>query len=258
MSLGIVVNGSEGIVLAADSRVTLDVKRGNQGQPSVYYDNATKLLSFAKQPHIGAVTYGVALIGNRTPHSYIPEFENGLENGRLSVLEFTQKFSTFFRHRLKSEPKRPPGTETYFIVGGYNNRASYGAVYTFSLPSEPTPVRKREEGNFGIDWGGQWDIVGRLINGHGPELLSALHSDQTLSEDQRHRIETTLKQFGFPTPYAVLPLQDCVNLATLLIRTTISMQSFSLAERGVGGPIDVATITQAEGLRFLQKKVVTG
>lgn len=259
MSLGVVIKGSEGIVLAADSRVTLDVKRGNQSRPPAYFDNATKLLSFTKQPHIGAVTYGVAIIGNRTPHTYIPEFENSLEGGRLSVEEFTQKLKTFFRHRLKSEPqKRSPGAETVFLVGGYNDGASYGEVYTFSLPSESPPIRKRREEQFGMDWGGQWDIVGRLIQGHSLDLLPALHSDQTLSDDQRNTISAALKRFEFPIPYEVLPLQDCVNLATLLIRTTISMQSLSLASRGVGGPIDVATITQAEGLKFMQKKTIKG
>lgn len=259
MSLGIVVNGTEGIVLAADSRVTLNITRENQTQPSVYYDNATKLLSFTKQPHIGAVTYGAATIDNRTAHSYIPEFENTLEDTRLSVREFAQVLSAFFLRKLENEPTpRPLGTDTWFIIGGYNDGASYGEVYTVGLPSSRLPVRQRAEGEFSINWGGQWDIVGRLILGHSFDLSAALHSDQTLSQDQRQTIDAVLKRVEFPIPYGVLPLQDCVNLATLLIRTTIAMQSLSTAERGVGGPIEVATITQTEGLRFLQKKIVKG
>ena len=44
MSLGIVIKSPEGIVLAAESRVTLTVN-GQNGQPShmVNFDNATKL-----------------------------------------------------------------------------------------------------------------------------------------------------------------------------------------------------------------------
>lgn len=53
MSLGIVVNGPEGLVLAAESRGTLTstLPPGVSGSPiHVNFDNATKILSF-KEPH---------------------------------------------------------------------------------------------------------------------------------------------------------------------------------------------------------------
>jgi hypothetical protein len=55
-----------------------------------------------------------------------------------------------------------------------------------------------------------------------------------------------------------LPLQDCVELATFLIRTTIIAQGLSVDLRGVGGPIDVAIITRTEGLQYIQQKNVHG
>ncbi len=84
MSLGIAFKGLEGIVLAADSRVTLTTQMPSPLGPTgpimlipSTYDNATKLLKVRGQEHIGAVTYGVGAIGlaePRTAHSYIPEF----------------------------------------------------------------------------------------------------------------------------------------------------------------------------------------
>jgi len=96
MSLGIVIKAPEGIVLAAESRVTLTANQ-DKNQIHVNYDNATKLLSFA-EPHnyVGVVTYGLAAIGLRSAHSFIPEFESALPDNRISVCEFAEKMRDFF------------------------------------------------------------------------------------------------------------------------------------------------------------------
>lgn len=61
-----------------------------------------------------------------------------------------------------------------------------------------------------------------------------------------------------PIPLQAMPLQDCVDLAIFFIRTTAEAQRLTFGIRGVGGPIDVATITRREGLRFVQRKKVVG
>ena len=91
MSLGIVFKGTEGIVLAVDSRVTLmaqlqaqmQLPSASGVQPPVLlmpasFDNATKLLKVKGQDFVGAVTYGRGALGMsepRTAHSFIPELE---------------------------------------------------------------------------------------------------------------------------------------------------------------------------------------
>ena len=83
MSIGIAFKGPEGIVLAADSRVTLTGQRPNSNVlVEAHYDNATKLLKVRGQDFVGAVTYGLGALGDREPrtaHSYLPEFESELE-----------------------------------------------------------------------------------------------------------------------------------------------------------------------------------
>jgi hypothetical protein len=51
-------------------------------------------------------------------------------------------------------------------------------------------------------------------------------------------------------------LQECVDIATVLIRVTIELQSLTLGIRGVGGPIDVAIITKRHGTRIIQQKSI--
>ena len=64
MSLAIVMKGPEGIVLAADSRVTLGAQNATTKESfSVTYDNATKMLTVKTQKHIGMVTYGIGAFG---------------------------------------------------------------------------------------------------------------------------------------------------------------------------------------------------
>jgi len=262
MSLGVVIKGPEGLVLAADSRVTLEARQGNNPPISVHFDNSTKLLSFNGHSHVGAVTYGTAVIGSRTAHSYIPEFENKLTGeDQLSVEEFAQKLSKFFSERWNDIPRQqqPAGADMTFIVGGYNEGKPYGEVYLFSIPSQPKPEPRNSGVNeFGMTWGGQIQLASRLIHGYDPGLVQVLKNELKLPDETLVKIENTLKKLQFPIPYQVLPLQDCVNLATLLIRTTISAQSVSVGVRGVGGPIDIATITRTDGLQSVQAKKIQG
>ncbi len=261
MSLGVVIKGPEGLVLAADSRVTLEARQGDNPPISVHFDNSTKLLSFNGHSYVGAVTYGAAIIGARTAHSYIPEFENELAEGRLSVSQFARELSTFFLARWNAHPtqKGPAGGDMTFIVGGYNEGEPYGEVYLFSIPNQPDPEpRNSGANNFGMTWGGQMELASRLIHGYDPMLVPALKEELKLPDETLIKIQGILKKLQFPIPYQVLPLQDCVNLATLLIRTTISAQSVCIGIRGVGGPIDIATITRTDGLQSVQSKKIQG
>ena len=116
MSLGVVIKGSEGVVLAADSRVTLTAQAVNQPPLHVNFDNATKVLSFSEpNDYVGAVTYGQALIGMRTASSFVPEFELGLKQDaeaanekqpRLSVHDFAGKLSEFFPKSMAGDGER--------------------------------------------------------------------------------------------------------------------------------------------------------
>jgi hypothetical protein len=67
LSLGIVFNGPERIVLAADSRATLTAKRpgANEMVPATF-DKTTQLLKASKQDYVVFVTYGVGAIGEKT------------------------------------------------------------------------------------------------------------------------------------------------------------------------------------------------
>ena len=264
MSLGVVVKGPEGIVLAADTRITLNAQSPNMPSPIIAnFDNATKLLSFGA-PHnwVGAVTYGDATIGRRTAHSFIPELEPTLADCQLTVFEYAERLSEFFLqrwHDAQMPSHRPANGGMNFIVGGYDKDAPYGEVFLFNIPNSPTPSSRNEGTNFGMTWGGQLEVASRIIHGYDPRLPQLVQNGLKIG---RSKVESLLKevtpQLEYSIPYDVLPLQDCVDLAAFLIRTTITAQNFAIGIRGVGGSIEVAAITRTDGLRWVQKRDLHG
>ncbi len=265
MSLGVVIKGPEGVVLATDSRVTLEAQKIGGSPIPVYFDNVTKLLSFSK-PHnyVGCVTYGMAVIGQRTAHSFVPEFEQQVlseKDKRISVEEYSKELSQFFADRWKETmPKEYNGPDMTFVVGGYDPELPYGKIFLFNIPSKPEIIQQHPgDTNFGMTWGGQLEIASRLIHGFDPALPDIVKQYLNLDDRQIESLSEKLKEnLMYPIPYTVLPLQDCVDLAILLIRTTIIAQRLYLGIRGVGGQIDVVTITRTQGLQYVQQKEIHG
>lgn len=269
MSLAVVFKSAEGIVLAADSRVTLNASAGAEGAREIipaFYDNATKLLKVNGQDHVGVVTYGLGALGAtapRTAHSFMPEFEDALgkdKKGRLTVGEFARKLSDFFVKQWRATmPADFNGPDLAFLIGGYNNDEPYGRVYEVFIPSRPKPCERHPGDEFGVTWGGQREYIDRLIRGFDDSLPAKVqHSYGQSGEHNRRLFQEIARASQLPIPFQFLPLQDCVVLTIFLIRTTITLQKWLVSPRGVGGAIDVATITRTEGYRTVQQKQITG
>lgn len=266
MSLGIIFKGPEGIVLAADSRVTLTVKRPGRSEiiPATF-DNSTKLLKVSKQDYVGFVTYGMGVIGQnmpRTAHSYLPEFEAKLykenKGHRLSVVKFAEKVSEFYLFQWEANmPKDYKGPDLVFLIGGFDSDAAYGRVFEIGIPSKPKP-KEWHKGSFGGVWGGQREFTDRLIQGFDPSLLDIVNKELGLNTQQQQKLGNALKKLQVPIPFPFLSLQDCVDLSIFLIRTTMNMQRWQVGIRGVGGEIDVAIITRTEGFKPVQQKKIRG
>jgi hypothetical protein len=231
MTLAIGVKGTEGIVLAVDSRVTLQVvtQQGNANRiiPATY-DNATKLLKIPKQPNVGAITYGNAVFDinqPRTAYSFLQEFDGSLPTERLSVNDFSARLGQFYLERYRSA-SQIQGEPTGFLVAGYDAGDLHGRMYSLSIPDHPEPSELHAN-TFGAQWFGQIAVASGLL--------------------------TTA-----PIPWQLLPLQDCIDVAILAVKTTAELQRFVTDIRGVGGPVDVAIITKDDGFRYIQSKSLHG
>lgn len=271
MSLVIAYKSAEGVVLAADSRVTLVGQQhdplGNVVLIPATFDNASKLLSLASQPRVGAVTYGAGAIGNlqpRTASSFLPEFDAALANaGDLTVEQFATRLGDFFlgqwtSHGMPTNPARHE--QMFFIVGGYDDAtAAYGRLYEVAIPLAPVPV-ERHPGEFGAVWGGQREFLDRLVNGFDDALPTVVQDLLGIAPANRPAdLADKLKEkTATAIPWAFLPLQDCVDLSIFLIRTTTILQTLLVGIRGVGGAVDVATITRTKGFKPVRIKEISG
>ena len=270
MSLAIAFKGGEGIVLAADSRVTLTATKQTGEQTEVthtYYDNATKLFGVNGHNNVGAVAYGSGVIqdqnSHRTIHSFLPEFESQLtkrnEKG-LAVYQIASRLGKFFLRKWEEAQMPAENQPLEFLVGGYDSNDPYGKLYQITIPASSEPMEAfPNSGDLGLKIGGQGEIAVRLLNGFDVNLPASAQEILGLDKDKRVALEKGLtERLALGIPYQMLPLQDSVNLSILLIRTTIEFQDLTLGLRGVGGPIDVATITQVEGFNFVQRKTILG
>jgi len=269
MSLGIVIKGPEGIVLAADSRLTVTATLPpNPAAPGVLmqlpvnFDNSTKLLTFnGHHRWIGAVTFGDATIGQandlRTAQSFLSAFELTLPEERLTVAAFAQSLSDFFMNEWNTRmPQGHVSAGMSFVIGGFDADEAYGSMYELNIPNTPVPVEQMHN-DFGLNFGGQKEITERLMQGYDAQVLAIITDVLGLTPAQVASVQTALAALQISVPLQLLPLQDCIDLAVFLIRTTTSAQSLSIGLRGVGGAIDVAVITQQNGIEIIQRKGLT-
>ena len=260
MSLGVIVKAPVGLVLAAESRITLAGQFPGGTAVQVNYDNASKVFDF-QPPHdwIGVVTWGLAVLENRTAQSHLPAFTNALGKERIPVLEFAKKLSEFFMDRWSEANLPDSGPPMTFAVGGFDEDDPYGKVYIMDIPHSPQP-EERSKNQFGYTWGGQGNFVERITRGYESAVLGTVAEKFGfgIDEPKMKELIEALGPLQMPIPLEAMPLQDCVDLAIFFIRSTITAQSLSVGTRGCGGALDVATITALEPLNFIQRKRIIG
>jgi hypothetical protein len=194
----------------------------------------------------------------------MPEFERELGDAeRMRVTDFAGLLSAFFGKRwVENGMPLDLGQQNdmFFYVAGYDADDPYGKVFTFSIPSAPAPALAIPDDQFGAAWGGQREITDRLLQGFDPQVPALVEEILGIPPERRNPqvLNDQLRtKTGAPIPWQFLPLQDCVDLAMFIIKTTIAYQRFTVGIRGVGGATDVATITR-DGVHDVQAKQISG
>ena len=261
MSIGVIIKAPEGLVLASESRTTVTVTNNDDKTTfPVHFDNTTKLYSFKSKPKIGVVTWGQGVIGKRSIESLMPDFEAELQEKKesLSVYRFAERLKGFFLRRWNNAGKQVEGASVTFYVCGFDKNVFYGKVYAIEIPGRLKPQEQHKNDQFGFSMGGQHDIAYRIFAGYDPGILTFLQQKLNLNQDQIDGLKKDLSQFQLTVPIDAMSLQDCIDWAVFLIRSTITAQSLIIGIQGCGGPIDIATITPGDGFRHIQRKELVG
>jgi hypothetical protein len=265
MTLAVTVVCQDGVVVAADSRTTL----ANHRMLRVASDFTHKVF---ESGGVAVATYGEAFVADRSIASHMAEFAV-VEAGNCDHPGPTaQRLAEFFGDRYDEHTAAapddvpPPGVAALgFLVGGYDD-SGVGEAWEVTLPDRAVEQIATTANGGGAAWRGQADIVTRIVRGADLELLDRLATAHKVT-DQLDLLLPLLDACRYRIPFDSMNLQDGIDFAVLCIRTTIDVQRLTLGPvatapefswPGVGGPIEIATVTAPRGFQWVQRTSVQG
>jgi hypothetical protein len=238
MSFIVVVYVREGIVMAADSRLTLSMER-KQDSKSLQHvavslsDSSRKL--FLTTGGVGLAAFGQAEIGGMPLAGFIDSFIRGQDDEMLSSPH------SLSNGLLKYMSSFNPVPLTQFYVAGYDNDSNEPkqTILQVNVQNESIEL-KNPDGTPGATWGGEGDILGRIV-----QPARIINQDGTNgSEFPRHQI-----------PFQFFTLQDAIDFSLFAMQATSGAIRFQTRPKSVGGPIDILYIMPTESMWIQQKSL---
>jgi len=248
-----------GIVLAADSR---QMTESPSGQLRLDSDNVEKIIQLG--PHLAANVNGQRSFYTSSTESprVIGEILSHA-SGKLPKDSTVREAAVYFHRVIATKFKKNldltllKRAAVSFYIAGYNPKSDNGELYRCDVPGNVTLERKTSDA--GMVWNGTRDVINRMILGYDPRLLKFLSEGK--SNWPRDELENQLRRLQLHINFQTMPMQDAVDLAVLMIRTTVEIQRFAdglVGEPGqlavCGGMIEIGVITKREGFHWLQHK----
>jgi len=234
MSIILTFKVAQGVILAADSRMTI-----LEGEQAVYLSDTQDKL-FALSPYIGVLVCGTAFLGGRTAQSWIREFSQRTLKAH-DLQHIAQSFLDFL--------PAADSNSTTFILSGFNPKAKVGLeaqLYKLTVFADGTKHCFDMSSSVSF-WDGQFEALTRLLLGRSP-IFSQIFAADTAKLTQADS-EAVLK-----IPYYAMTLQEGIEFARFLVQLQIQYQRFSNQPQTCGGPIDIAVITPETGFQWVSRK----
>ena len=238
MTLVAILYVREGIVMASDSRLTLNITPPGQSTQLAVVQSDNNFKTFLVKDRIGISTFGQADIQGVPISGYIESFIDSLRNN-ISVTTLPHRLLTQFRSL-----HGPPNTSVY-VAGYKKDRQGVPQQYVYFVNvNANSSNRSNSATSQNALWGGEIDILHRLINPIWKRSGSLGHySYQSLP--------------NFPISWNVYTIQDAIDFAIYSIKATIDAMKFQPRPKTVGGPIDVLVI-KPDKAWFIQRKSLHG
>lgn len=223
MSIMCTVYVPEGIVIAADSRMTgnlmfktSDGKTQQQGMFSIS-DNAQKVFLLNKVK-VGISSCGAAILENKTISDYLRIFEIHEVKKNDSVTDVAKKLQAY---AYKFFPA------VHFFVCGYEEEEPF----VYDVGKEIKRINM-DNGNikYSSTWHGEQEAITKLLNSQPPT----------------------------PINHGIMPLKDAIDFADFLIDVTIKLQRFEMKPKTCGGDIDVLVLTKDDAFWHRHKILKPG
>lgn len=267
MSIGILINIHDGIVLAADSASTLTAMGAQTPLVLNVYNNANKIVNLQKGKPIGCVAFGSGSIGSASISTLLKDFRRLLGHHKVEEFDPTKytmedvakSLLKFLVARIADLQPGEPKPTLGILLGGYSKGKSLGQGWELQIENgvPKTPRLIRPEGETGINWGGELESIHRLILGFSSHLLPTVAKwmQPPPSQEQMAQLHTMLMNtLQAPVAFAPMPIKDAIDLAEWLVHTAMMFARFAPGPTSVGGPIEIAAITKHEGFKWIQRK----
>jgi hypothetical protein len=149
-----------------------------------------------------------------------------------------------------------------FLLGGYSSGEAFGESWSVELKNgvAGSPVELRKKHDCGISWGGQGEVLSRIVLGYSPALFQILAQtgrgpQGPLKPDQMAQtLGPALASLQAPIVFAPMPIQDAIDLARFLVHSAVMFSRFAPGPQMVGGMVEIAAITKHEGFRWISRK----
>ena len=250
MTIVTCVKVRDGLVLGTDSMSHLQ----SGGQFLRSYGNARKLFQVGSLP-MGVMTYGLGNVGQRSIESLMREFGATLK-GQVSVNTVAKELFAFMKQQYDAQlASLPEGHELPalgFYLAGYSRGQVFAEEQEFLLPRDSGPIEARNKDACGAAWRGVDAPFMRLCKGYGPVVRMRLEGQGMSPSDA----SALLDDLEIDVQFDGMPVQDAVDYATFILKTTIGYATFSMAVPPCGGPLQVVTILPDNGFEWLSKPEV--
>ena len=236
MSLIITVYVPEGIVLAGDSRLTLNwtdkTQTGEHHNSITTSDSYTKIFLLADRFGLGV--FGEVFVNEINICGLINQFVQENINENTTIDEIPERLIYFFGEKFNYPV-------THFYLVGYKMEDGISVPHTYSIALAEKSYRRSnfENENIinGANWGGEIEVLSRIL------LTVKMQRSDEWTELADNAI-----------PWNFMTLQDAVDFGVYAVRTTIDTMRFQQKEKTVGGPIDILVIQPHQEPVFIQKK----
>lgn len=276
MSVALIMNVHDGVILAADSASTLIVGTG-AGTPGTpvpqqvvnVYNNANKITNLHKKLPIGCVTFGAGSIGSASISTLLKDFRKKItetddkqyfDSTNYTVESVASALAEFLGAECRKLGAAEPQPTLGIFIGGYSDqhsKAPLGETWGVSIKNGKAelPVRLHQPQEVGINWGGEGgEVIARLVLGYSaqlPTLLPTLVNPPTAADQI---VKALTPRLTAPIISAPMPIQDAIDLAEFLVHTAIQYSRFVPGPQVVGGPIEIAAITKYEDFKWIRRK----
>ena len=262
MTIVLALKVGDGVVLGADSASTIV---GIQNSYHNSYFNAEKLFNLVKGLPIGAVTYGLGGLANRSVGSLAKDLRVRLsdagaadwylEPASYSIEQVAERVKQFFYDDiyLKSVPKSADAPGMGFLIAGYSATSESAEIWKFTVRDggAADPIQQICSATQPVEacWEGQGEAIRRLLQGYSLQLVDRLVTAGMSLDDALALVESVE-----PLVHPTMPIQDAIDHVHYLIDVTCGFVRFAPWPATVAQPIDSAAIARDEGFRWVRRK----